>query len=125
VIPAKALVVFHDDGHGPWADWFGRDGFRHCVVVVESGDDWIVIDGDTKHGVIFEAVCGADFDLAAYYREMGFTVVATTRRGNPFNPWWPAMLVTCVGVAKKILGIRDRAFLLTPYQLYRYLVEDS
>lgn len=119
-IPMKALAIFHDDGHGPWVDWFGRDGFRHCFVALRTEDDWIVFDADNDRGVVFEAVCGSEYDLAGHYENEGCTVAEAERRSKPFNPWWPFMAATCVGAAKKLLGIR-RPWILTPWQLYRYL----
>lgn len=112
-----ALVVFHDHG----AFWFSkrlRWGFRHVFVVIRSNGYWVMLDG--RDGVpVLQVVAGADYDLAGFYRrEHGFTVlqVAAPR----LRPHSPLMLGTCVGAVKRMLGLRA-PWVLTPYQLFRYL----
>ncbi|NKB59010.1 MAG: hypothetical protein GKS00_22005 [Alphaproteobacteria bacterium] len=112
-----ALVAFHDHG----AFWFSRHlrwGFRHVFVVTLNDGYWVMLDG--RDGVpVLEVVAGVDFDLAAFYRkEHGFTVLRVTAPGLP--PCSPVMLGTCVGAVKRVLGLRA-PWVLTPYQLYRYL----
>lgn len=115
--PIDTLVVFHDHG----AFWFSkylRWGFRHVFVVVLRNGYWVMLDGRAglpELGV----VAGVDYDLAGFYRrEHGFTVLGMTAPRR--RPRSPVMLGTCVGAVKRVMGIRA-AWVLTPYQLYRYL----
>lgn len=116
-----ALVVFHDHGHGLFRRWL-RWGFRHVFVVLRQDGYWIAFD--TRAGLPeMQVVAGADFDLIGYYRRRhGFTVlaIAAPRRRSPS----PVMLASCVGAAKRVLGIRATR-VLTPYQLYRRLKKNA
>mgnify|MGYP004244746981 CR=1 FL=1 len=111
--------MFHGTGHGP-VSRFLAPGFRHCFVCVQDANGvWIRIDGQAGLPNI-RAECGAGFDLAGFYRTQGLVVVECTDIDRR-TPRSPLMLGTCVGAAKRILGLRA-PFVLTPYQLYRRLV---
>jgi hypothetical protein len=112
----KALVVFSDRS-GICLARFLRPGYRHCFVALVSGGYWIVFDGRAGQPDL-EVAAGADFDLAAFYRRCGLNVIETsvTRR----RPLQPIMLGTCVGAAKRLLGI-SALLAFTPYGLYQHL----
>jgi len=60
-----------------------------------------------------------EFDLSGWYRQYGLEVVAVKnispdKRVSPFLPY------SCVECVKRILGIHA-AWVLTPWQLFRYL----
>lgn len=113
---SRALVVFDRHGAGPFARLAGA-GFGHCFVALDDGRYWILFDG--KAGVPeLRVVAGSDDDLAAFYRGHGYAVVETETEGRP--PRQPLMLGTCVGAAKRLLGLRA-PHVLTPAQLYRRL----
>jgi hypothetical protein len=113
----KALVVFMDsDGH-PLAR-FLKPGFRHCFAcILDENDNWIMVNG--RQGVPdFHYLTGGDFDLPAFYREQGYTVIETEQRPTPI--FTPLALRNCVGMIKGALCIRSWA--VTPYGLYRHLL---
>lgn len=113
---SRALVVFHRHGAGTFARLV-TGGFRHCFVALDDGRYWIVFDG--KAGVPeMRVIAGSDYDLAGFYRGQGFAVVETETGIRP--PRQPLMLGTCVGAAKRLLGLRA-PHVLTPHQLFRYL----
>lgn len=113
----NSLVVFHDHGYGLFRR-FLRRGFRHVFVAVRRKGYWIVLDGLSGLPVL-DVAAGADDDLAGFYRrEHGFTVVVLD--APRLCPRAPFMLATCVGSAKRLLGLRAPC-VVTPYQLYRYL----
>ena len=115
----QAVVVFHGRGRGRWAR-FLAPGFRHCFVCVldEARGIWIRIDG--RAGIPeFRAEAPAGFDLAGFYRAAGFAAIALEDH-VPRAPRTPWTFGTCVGAAKRILGLRA-PFVLTPKQLYRRL----
>lgn len=112
----KALVVFHGFGQG-WFAKLGRPGFRHCFLVVAHQGAWLRLD--VMNGApTMEMVCAESFDLAAFYRAAGLTVVEAETRAEPFRSW--LMLGTCVGILKRALGLRA-PLTITPHQLYRRL----
>jgi hypothetical protein len=113
---SRALVVFHGHAAGILAQACA-EGFRHCFVALDDGRYWVLFDG--KAGVPeLRVVAGSDFDLAGFYRDRGFMVVETETAHRP--PRLPLMLGTCVGAAKRLLGLRA-PFVLTPKQLLRRL----
>lgn len=112
----KALAVFHNHGAGLFQPVL-KPGFRHVFVAIASGDYWITIDG--KNGVpVAEVVAPSDYDLAAFYEDEGYTVVAVEQRTQP--PRGPLAAANCVGMVKAALAVRSWA--LTPYQLYKHLM---
>jgi hypothetical protein len=114
---SRALVVFHGHAAGLLARACA-DGFRHCFVALDDGRYWVLFDG--RAGVPeLRVVAGSDCDLAGFYRDRGFAVVETETVNRP--PAWPLMLGTCVGAAKRLLGLRA-PLVLTPRQLHRRLV---
>ena len=116
----KTLVCFHNHG-AHFLDPLLKEGFRHCFVAVLSGDYWVRIDG--MGGVPeIEVVAGADYDLATFYRAHGYAVVETEQRATPLKT--PFVTANCLGMVKSVLGLRA-PFVLTPYRLYRRLLEDN
>ena len=115
----KAVVVFHGEGTGFWPAFFGRDGFRHCYVVVPSGDYWILFDG--RGGSPLLQVIGGtkEHDIAALLKKDGNTIIEADMP-DEYDSLWPLMIGNCIGAAKKIVGSRN-PFIWTPYQLYRHL----
>lgn len=112
-VPPDTLVVFEDEG----CLRFLARGFRHCFVARRGRQGWVLMDG--RMGVPeLEAIAPPEYDLAAAYRAMGHRVIATRRRRA--RMLWPFMAATCVGAAKRLLGIHAW-WVITPRQLWRYL----
>ena len=112
----SALAVFHGHACHPLTRCL-RPGFRHCFVAVLTGEYWVELDG--KMGTTeIAVVAGRGYDLAAYYQAQGFAVVETVVRNRVTLQ--PAMLGTCVGVAKRALGLAA-PWVVTPYRLFRHL----
>ena len=94
-------------------------GFRHCFVVLNDGRHWLTVDPLSCFTELEVQPVPAGFDLPAFYRARGLTVVPAPlgrARARPL-PWAP---FTCVEAVKRVLGLRAR-FVLTPRQLYRHL----
>lgn len=116
----QAVIVFHGRGQGRWAR-FLAPGFRHCFVCVldHARGIWVRIDG--RAGIPeFRAEASAAFDLETFYRAAGFTVIVLENH-VPRPPRTPMMLGTCVGAAKRVIGLHA-PLVLTPRQLYRRLL---
>ena len=113
---AAAIAVFHDHGGGALRP-FLKPGFRHCFAAVAAGDYWIAVDG--RRGLpAIAVVAAASFDLAGFYRRLGYTVAPMREAPRPART--PFAFATCVGAAKRVLGIRA-PLALTPYQLWKRL----
>jgi hypothetical protein len=117
----EALVVFSDGGAHPLSPLL-RPGFRHVFVCLRAHNgQWLVLDG--AEGVPhFDIAANADTDLAAFYRQEGFTVLQTVR--GTAGPRLPFVWSNCVGLAKVALGLHA-PLTLTPHGLYRLLLREQ
>ncbi|NIA72526.1 hypothetical protein HBA54_28455 [Pelagibius litoralis] len=113
----QAIVVFHDKGAGFWPWLFGRRGFRHCFLALNDGRAWMVVD-PRSNGTEILAEVAADYDLTAFYRLQGFTVMEAEVRAAAGR--FPVWFFTCVEAVKRALGLRGW-WIWTPYQLFRCL----
>ena len=99
-----------------------RPGFGHCFVALETGGHWVTANRRAA-GLTLRVAAPAGYDLAAFYRRHGFTVVETMWRAPSRARLSDACrLATCVGYCKALLGLRA-PWVWTPYQLYRHLTE--
>lgn len=113
----RALVVFSGRTDLLWVRWL-RPGFRHCFVALNDGRHWVTVDPLSTRVEVTVQPVPADFDLAAWYRAQGLTVVET-RAASPERPA-PLAIWTCVEAVKRTIGLCDRR-VLTPWQLYKRL----
>lgn len=113
-----ALVVFCD-GTELWWLRLLRRGFRHCFVALAVEGGWIVVDPLSHVTVVAHFPIGQEFDLGAWYRQQGLTVVCV-QKSSPERRVAPILPSSCVETVKRILGIHA-ATVWTPWQLYRYL----
>lgn len=111
----KALVVFHGGGRH-WLAPLLAPGFAHVAVMVEAGAHWVLIDPGL--GTPDVRIVEAERDIARECRDQGWAVVETECRD--IQAMGPLMLNNCVGVVKKVLGIRH-PFVWTPFQLFNHL----
>lgn len=114
----RAWVVFTGQTDLAWLRVL-RPGFRHCFLALNDGRHWLTLDPLATYTDIAVQPVSAMQDLADWYRQQGLTVVEapvvrTHRRSAPLGPF------SCVEAIKRTLGIHDR-WLITPFQLYRYL----
>jgi hypothetical protein len=119
----EAWVVFSGRTDLPWLR-FLRPAFRHCFIVLRDGGRWVTVDPMLHHmEVRVHHHLPAEFDLPRWLRGRGQTVVSAPSVNPPAKPapWRP---FTCVEAVKRILGIH-RGFILTPWQLYRFLAESG
>ena len=116
----RALAVFHGAGRGLAVRLFcgHRPGFRHCFAALETEAGWLRIDAQA-HRTRVELVAPPGYDLAAFYRAAGLTVVETEVREPPCRGLAPIWF-SCVETVKRLLGLQ-RWWIWTPWQLYRAL----
>lgn len=113
-----ALLVFCHETEIAWLRWL-RPGFRHVFVALPAPGGWITIDPLSTVLEVEYHPLPPDTDLAAWFRTRGHRVLES-RLHPPLPTQWPFTPLTCVSVAKRILGIRA-PLVLTPWQLYRHL----
>ncbi|MFV3075130.1 hypothetical protein [Niveispirillum fermenti] len=114
-----ALLVFCADTEIAWLRRLLRPGFRHVFVALPVPGGWITVDPlATRLEVAFHPLA-TDMDLAGWFRAHGHLVLPVPRQA-PIPSRTLLAPLTCVSVAKRILGI-DAPLVLTPWQLYRHL----
>ncbi len=110
-----ALIVFSGRTGLWWLRWL-RPGFRHCFVLVRSGQGWLALD-PLAHRIVLATIPDlSERAIAAHYRRHGCTIVVAPlceppRRAAPFA------LLTCVEAVKRVIGLPDRR-VVTPWQLH-------
>jgi hypothetical protein len=114
-----AWVVFCADSDVPWLKIL-KPGFRHCMVMWHDGQGWVCID-PLSHMLDIQMLGDGDLDMPAVMKAQGHVVIKTHRR-NP-KKIAPPDILSCVSIVKRALGIH-RFFIVTPLQLYRYLMRE-
>ena len=102
-----------------------KRGFRHCFVLVHDGMRWISFDPLAGHTELMSyPELGAEFDFPAHLRRTGHTMVKVKNVQQDHKPsrMAPVMIHTCVEAVKRLIGVRG-FFILTPWQLYRHLIQ--
>ncbi|AUN31963.1 hypothetical protein [Niveispirillum cyanobacteriorum] len=116
------LLVFCNETQIAWLRILKR-GFRHVFIAQRVVGGWVTIDPlSTRMEVEFHPM-DPETNLASWFTLCGHRVVSAQVRGASEVPiGLPLAPLTCVSVAKRVLGIRV-ARILTPWQLYRHLTE--
>lgn len=119
---SRAYVAFGGQADLPWLK-FLKPGFRHCFVVLEAADCWVLYEPLSHRTEITVIQTQPSFDPAAWLRHFDYTVVPTTiqppvRKAAPWRPF------TCVEAVKRVLGIRARN-IFTPWQLFEFFREQN
>lgn len=102
---------------------FLKPGFRHCFVLLNDGNCWISIDPMSHYTEILVHQVKPDFDLPGWLEKRGHRIVSTAINHQKTVPA-PFGIFSCVEAVKRILGIHA-LFIITPWQLYRYLTTTS
>lgn len=112
-----AWVIFSGQADLPWLKVL-KPGFRHCAVLMNDGKHWVTIDPLSNYTDVTVHKVPVDFDLPAWMRDRGHTVVGAPVK-RPEKPA-PFCAYSCVEAVKRVLGVHKR-FIFTPWQLYRHL----
>jgi hypothetical protein len=119
--PPLAIVVFDDNTEIAWLRLLKR-GFRHCLVLVGDGEDWVLMDPVCTGISIALVRSVAPEYLVEHFVQKGQAVAVGRAWGQRAHRSFPLRPLSCVEVVKHVLGI-SAAPVWTPYQLYRHLVE--
>lgn len=118
----RAAVVFSDHTEMWWLRAL-KPGFRHCFVALAGERGWVVIDPLAHYTEVAPLDVPAECDLAAWYRSAGLIAIDTIPRLPP-RTLAPVRLHSCVETVKRVLGLHA-PLVMTPWQLYRYLLEQE
>ena len=107
---SKVYVVFEDDDHRWWSFLLKKD-CRHCFIVKPTPNSYIIYGKGSERFDLFtikdeKSIIEGIYTIKSY--------IPKQCKRSLF------MLNTCVGHTKQILGINN-PFILTPYQLLKYL----
>tara|TARA_B100001179_G_C18564594_1_gene392178 strand:+ start:564 stop:986 length:423 start_codon:yes stop_codon:yes gene_type:complete len=102
---------------------FLKKGFRHCFVVLNDGKNWITFDPLSHHTEIVVQKLPFSFDLIGWLTAKDYKILPANPNYKRTKPA-PLMLFTCVEAVKRVLGIHDR-YIITPYQLYKFLKQNN
>jgi len=100
--------------------------FRHCAVVLNEkrkmkNEKCFIFMNKTKNGIHIMKLSKRDLKIL---EKNGWVFIKTNLKSNNFSFFtFHFSFITCVGFAKRALGIR-RPFILTPDQLYKYLTSN-
>jgi hypothetical protein len=98
---------------------FLKPGFRHCFLLLNDGQCWVSYDPMAHHTEILVHHMPSFFDLPGWLEGRGHRVIEAQISKVVKKPA-PPSLFSCVEAVKRVLGIH-RAFVVTPWQLYRHL----
>lgn len=118
-VPRLALVVFVSRAQCRWLRPL-REGFRHCFVVLRDGPIWLACDPLKDRIELSVLRVPERFDLGGSYAAYGHTVLFGPTRPDLPRRGLSIVPLTCVTVAKRLLGVRA-VQVLTPWQLYQHL----
>lgn len=117
----KAWVVFTGQADYAFLKVL-KKGYRHCFLILHDGQNWVSMDPLFGRTELLVHRVPSDFDMAKWLESRGHVVVPAPLL-NPRHLAWPA-LFTCVEAVKRALGLQ-KLFILTPWQLYRYLTREQ
>jgi|TARA_R100001224_G_C4022408_1_gene149784 hypothetical protein len=106
---SSELYIFFTDDDGHWWSRFLNKEIRHCFIVKPENGAYMVVS--RQHDKV-ELAIWKNLIIGKSYRLLKF------EQRPPVKSLF--MLNTCTGLAKQLLGI-DNPFILTPYQLYKYV----
>jgi hypothetical protein len=109
-----AIVLFQD-GSQHWYRGLLKRGFRHCAIIIKTGDYWVLFDPNLGY-VRTKVMAPASYDMLSHYDKSKILAVRTYVR-IPANRS-PFFWGNCVGVVQALLGISN-PFIITPHQLYK------
>ena len=115
----KCLVIFGSENSHPLA-WMLNRKHRHVWCALQDLERGVWVSYNWHRGLpIIQAEAAADYDLAAHYRDQGYSVVEIERGIEP--RLFPFVMNNCVGHVKVICALRT--FTVTPHWLYRSMTK--
>ncbi|WP_120009088.1 hypothetical protein [Teichococcus vastitatis] len=128
MIPRLAPHRLAEDAQRVWIGFGGRadrlwmrllrPGFRHCFAVLQDANGWTVVEPLSGRLLVARPVLPAEFDLPAFYRRAGLTLLGPFEPGPAACSMLPPLSpYSCVSVCRALLG-SEAPFALTPRQLF-------
>ena len=118
--PQTVYLAFCD---APGVRWLRplRPGFRHCFLILRGPWVWVTIDPLLGCVEVMTHRVRPGFDLPQLLKDQGLHIVKIRSLDDHYRAFGPGGF-SCVALAKRVLGLHA-PFVLTPYQLYRTLLQ--
>ncbi len=113
-----AIIAFGGQPHFRWMKLLKR-GFYHTMIILPDNHRYILIDPLAGCIDVMEIHVN---NIENIMIERGYRVFHFWINDLNDSCFYPSIL-TCVGVVKRILGIR-RYGILTPFQLFKYFLRE-
>ncbi len=114
----NAIVVFSGQTDFWWQRLL-RPGYRHCGVMIECGDHWVVLEPLAARLEVRIFTVSSPDALKRALRRRQLLAVETEVQVDAAPALFPG-LFTCVEAVKRALGIRA-VWVQTPWQLHKNL----
>jgi len=114
-------VVFTPPERETWYTRFLEPGFGHCYMVRWDGFNWLRIRPDLSHCHIEILPVADSASVEDVVRGNVAVYVEVPAEQARIRIPWLITLATCTEACKAVLGIRT-PLVITPYQLFNYLV---
>ena len=113
-------IIFSGESSAPWMSWIFKKGFRHCYVIINDGNKWVICDPLAhKLELSVHHQIPAKFNLPDWLKGRGLKVMPVKDTYHK-RKTTPPVFFTCVEAVKRIIGLR-KVLVFTPYQLFCYL----
>ena len=119
-MPQTMWIVFTDETDL----WFLKglkNGFRHCFLVTQQDNRWILIDPRSDKTDIQILPHPHHFNLPRYFIGQGNTVVKIPALNTP-KRIASVLPISCVEIIKRVIGLHQW-WVITPRQLYSALIK--
>lgn len=116
-------VIFHSHTELSYLK-FLKPGFRHVSLVINDGENWISYDPLKTHTKINVLKILPSYEFNHYVKSFDeISYVKVKFKIDRKRIYFPGPF-SCVECVKRTLGIHN-PFILTPYQLYKYLRKEN
>ena len=99
---------------------FLKTGFKHCFLILENDGAYFVVDPISYKVEVSSFFLESNLFFQRL-ENLGMKILKVSFVQNQRKSWTFGIF-TCVEVVKRILGISKKR-VLTPYQLYKYLLK--
>lgn len=119
-VPQVMWVVFSDETD-LWFLKILKTGFRHCFIIMQQDNRWVLIDPRADKTDIQILPHPYHFNFPRFFMEQGKTVVKVPLIQTP-RKLASVLPISCVEIIKRFVDLH-RWFVMTPHQLYRSLLK--
>ncbi len=116
----KRILVIFSGISSLWYLKFLKNGFKHCFVIIEDGDGSLLLDSLSVGVNLCRINCDID-EVRNWYEDNDFRVLEVKNSDERESVGLMLGIFTCVEMVKHVIRLR-KASVLTPYQLYRYMI---